>query len=87
MSRRGCSLPANASGFEPHRASISSRFGQVTQAAAQARARLEELLRAERAEAQEQRRRREEGRAEAEASLRAREEALEVQVESATVEV
>jgi hypothetical protein len=29
MSRRGCSLPANASGFEPHRASITSRFGQV----------------------------------------------------------
>jgi hypothetical protein len=29
MSRRGCSLPANASGFDPHRASISSRFGQV----------------------------------------------------------
>jgi|EP01049_Picozoa_sp_SAG25_P008393 hypothetical protein len=28
MSRRGCSLPANASGFDPHRASISSRFGQ-----------------------------------------------------------
>jgi hypothetical protein len=27
--RRGCSLPANASGLEPHRASISSRFGQV----------------------------------------------------------
>jgi hypothetical protein len=30
MSRRGCSLPANASGLDPHRASISSRFGQVT---------------------------------------------------------
>jgi hypothetical protein len=30
MSRRGCSLPANASGFDPHRASITSRFGQVT---------------------------------------------------------
>jgi hypothetical protein len=29
MSRRGCSLPANASGADPHRASISSRFGQV----------------------------------------------------------
>jgi hypothetical protein len=29
MSRRGCSLLANASGFDPHRASISSRFGQV----------------------------------------------------------
>jgi hypothetical protein len=29
MSRRGCSLPANASGFDPHRASIISRFGQV----------------------------------------------------------
>jgi hypothetical protein len=29
MSRRGCSLPANASGFGPHRASISSRFGQA----------------------------------------------------------
>eukprot|EP01047_Picozoa_sp_COSAG01_P021537 COSAG01_NODE_1252_length_11052_cov_503.195380_7_plen_114_part_00 len=29
MSRRGCSLPANASGFDPHRALISSRFGQV----------------------------------------------------------
>jgi hypothetical protein len=29
MSRRGCSLPANASGFDPHRASITSRFGQV----------------------------------------------------------
>jgi hypothetical protein len=29
MSRRGCSLPANASGFDPHRASISRRFGQV----------------------------------------------------------
>jgi hypothetical protein len=29
MSRRGCSLPANASGFDPHRASISSRFGQA----------------------------------------------------------
>jgi hypothetical protein len=29
MSRRGCSLPANASGFDSHRASISSRFGQV----------------------------------------------------------
>jgi hypothetical protein len=30
MSRRGCSLPANASGFDPHRASITSRFGQAT---------------------------------------------------------
>eukprot|EP01049_Picozoa_sp_SAG25_P007395 SAG25_NODE_601_length_6632_cov_6.861319_4_plen_85_part_00 len=29
MSRLGCSLPANASGFDPRRASISSRFGQV----------------------------------------------------------
>jgi hypothetical protein len=29
MTRRGCSLPANASGFDPHRASITSRFGQV----------------------------------------------------------
>jgi hypothetical protein len=29
MSRRVCSLPANASGVAPHRASISSRFGQV----------------------------------------------------------
>jgi hypothetical protein len=29
LSRRGCSLPANASGFDPHRASISIRFGQV----------------------------------------------------------
>eukprot|EP01047_Picozoa_sp_COSAG01_P009306 COSAG01_NODE_380_length_17862_cov_20.427212_18_plen_170_part_00 len=29
MSRRGCSLPAIASGFDPHRASITSRFGQV----------------------------------------------------------
>jgi hypothetical protein len=29
MSRRGCSLPANVSGFDPHRASITSRFGQV----------------------------------------------------------
>eukprot|EP01047_Picozoa_sp_COSAG01_P049927 COSAG01_NODE_4995_length_4559_cov_6.424439_2_plen_108_part_00 len=28
MTRRGCSLPANASGFDPHRASITSRFGQ-----------------------------------------------------------
>jgi hypothetical protein len=25
-----CSLPANASGFDPHRASITGRFGQVT---------------------------------------------------------
>jgi hypothetical protein len=33
MGRRGCSLPANASGFDPHRASISSRFGQVSVAA------------------------------------------------------
>jgi hypothetical protein len=32
MSRRGCSLPANASGVDPHRASISSRFGQVAAA-------------------------------------------------------
>jgi hypothetical protein len=32
MRRRGCSLPASASGFEPHRASISSRFGQVPRA-------------------------------------------------------
>jgi hypothetical protein len=30
MSRRGCSLLANASGFDPHGASISSCFGQVT---------------------------------------------------------
>jgi hypothetical protein len=30
MSRRGCSLPANASGVDPHRASISSRFGQAS---------------------------------------------------------
>jgi Ca2+-binding EF-hand superfamily protein len=29
MSRRGCSLPANASGIDPHCASITSRFGQV----------------------------------------------------------
>jgi hypothetical protein len=29
MSRRGCSLSANASGFDPHRASVTSRFGQV----------------------------------------------------------
>jgi hypothetical protein len=29
MSRRGCSLPANASGFDPHRASLTGRFGQV----------------------------------------------------------
>jgi hypothetical protein len=29
VSRRGCSFPANASGCDPHRASISSRFGQV----------------------------------------------------------
>jgi hypothetical protein len=29
MSRRGCSLPANASGFDPHRASITSRIGPV----------------------------------------------------------
>jgi hypothetical protein len=29
MSRRGCSLPANASGFGPRRASVTSRFGQV----------------------------------------------------------
>jgi hypothetical protein len=29
MSRRGCNLPANASGVDPHRASITSRFGQV----------------------------------------------------------
>jgi hypothetical protein len=29
MSRRGCSLPVFASGFAPHRASISRRFGQV----------------------------------------------------------
>jgi hypothetical protein len=29
MSRCGCSLPANASGFDPHRTSITSRFGQV----------------------------------------------------------
>jgi hypothetical protein len=35
MSRRGCSLPANASGFDPHRASVSSRFGQVSEEAAQ----------------------------------------------------
>jgi hypothetical protein len=25
----GCSSPADASGFDPHRASISGRFGQV----------------------------------------------------------
>jgi hypothetical protein len=30
MSRRGCSLPVNASGFDPHRASITGRFGQVS---------------------------------------------------------
>jgi hypothetical protein len=29
MSRRGRSSPANASGLDPHRASITSRFGQV----------------------------------------------------------
>jgi hypothetical protein len=29
MSRRGCSLPANASGFDTHRDSISSRSGQA----------------------------------------------------------
>eukprot|EP01049_Picozoa_sp_SAG25_P003380 SAG25_NODE_193_length_12184_cov_5.527844_21_plen_67_part_00 len=30
MTRRGCSLPANASGVDPRRASIlSSRFGQA----------------------------------------------------------
>jgi hypothetical protein len=29
MGRSGCSLPANASGCDPHRASISSRFGQA----------------------------------------------------------
>eukprot|EP01047_Picozoa_sp_COSAG01_P059479 COSAG01_NODE_7146_length_3331_cov_7.400062_4_plen_65_part_00 len=29
MSRRGRSLPANPSGCDPHRASISGRFGQV----------------------------------------------------------
>jgi hypothetical protein len=29
MSRRGCSLLANASGFDPHRASMSSRCGQA----------------------------------------------------------
>jgi hypothetical protein len=29
MSRRGCSIPANASGFDPHRASISSRYAQA----------------------------------------------------------
>jgi hypothetical protein len=29
VSRRGRSLPVNASGFDPHRASISSRFGQA----------------------------------------------------------
>jgi hypothetical protein len=29
MSRRGCSLPANASSVDAHRASITSRFGQV----------------------------------------------------------
>jgi hypothetical protein len=29
MSRLGCSLPANASGVDPHRASITSRLGQV----------------------------------------------------------
>jgi hypothetical protein len=36
MSRRGCSLPANASGVDPHRASITSRFGQVGAAGFQA---------------------------------------------------
>jgi DNA invertase Pin-like site-specific DNA recombinase len=30
MTCRGCSLPANASGFDPHRASISSRFPDRT---------------------------------------------------------
>jgi hypothetical protein len=30
MSRRGCSLPANASGSDPHHASITSRVGQVS---------------------------------------------------------
>jgi hypothetical protein len=29
LSRRGRSLPANAGGFDPHRASISRRSGQV----------------------------------------------------------
>jgi hypothetical protein len=29
MSRRGCSLPANASGLDSHRASIRRRLGQV----------------------------------------------------------
>jgi hypothetical protein len=29
MSRRGCSLPASASCFDPHCASISNRSGQV----------------------------------------------------------
>jgi hypothetical protein len=29
MSRRGCCLPANASGFEPHRVSITRRLGQA----------------------------------------------------------
>jgi hypothetical protein len=43
MSRRGCSLSVNASGFDPHRASISSRFGQVTGGAA-LRARLDDLV-------------------------------------------
>jgi hypothetical protein len=33
MSRRGWSLPANASGFGPHCASITSRFGQVYESA------------------------------------------------------
>jgi hypothetical protein len=36
---RGCSLPANASGFDPHRASISSRFGQELMHASDALAR------------------------------------------------
>ena len=53
MSRRGCSLPANASSFDPHRASISSRFGQVAKDAlafvvsvvdGQNRARVEQAL-------------------------------------------
>ena len=29
ISRRGYSLPANASDFDPHRSSIRGRFGQV----------------------------------------------------------
>jgi hypothetical protein len=43
LSRRGCSVPANASGFDRHRASITSRVGQeagrLTQALEEERAR------------------------------------------------